>query len=184
MAVLRQLWSARDELARKLDLAPSKVMPDRVLSAIAGYVREDRGPSRAELGRIDGIRRTRVRRYQDVWKRAIDSAMALPAEQLPPMKERSAYSSNPRNWERHNPEKYALWQLVRPAVNDLAESLRLPAENLIAPAELREITWNCPEPTVEAVQRKLTELGSRPWQIEVLAPTLVAAISNPAAAQA
>ena len=53
----------------------------------------------------------------------------------------------------------------------------MPVENLLSPDALRRVLWTPPEPAdVDAVAAALAELGARPWQVDLTAPIVVAAI--------
>jgi ribonuclease D len=57
-----------------------------------------------------------------------------------------------------------------------AEERELPVENLLTPELLRQICWLLPEPS--EVPRLLSEMGARPWQIEIAAPILIDALAQ------
>ena len=53
----------------------------------------------------------------------------------------------------------------------------MPVENLLSPDALRRVLWTPPEPAdLDAVAAALRELGARPWQVDLAAPIVVAAI--------
>lgn len=177
MAVVRELWTARDEVARRLDLAPSKVLPDRAISELATPVKKGTAvPGRSEMRAIEGFRRRQAHRHESTWLAALDRVRALPQSALPAVRApRDADGTpQPRSWERQEPEAWARWNRVRPAVNDLAEELELPPENLLSPDALKRITWRPPNRVDDSsVDAALAELKVRPWQRELVTPLLV-----------
>lgn len=179
LAVVRELWRARDEIARRTDKAPGKVLPDKAISEFAAG--EDRG--RDALRRIEGFKRRTARRYEANWLAAADRAAALSRKELPPARVPSEGPPPPRSWERNSPEAYARWLRARDAVNSLAEEIGLPAENMITPDLWRRLCWRPPE-TVDAanVDAFLADLGARQWQRDLVVPVLVAAIEPPGTA--
>lgn len=184
MAVVRELWTARDEVARRLDLAPGKVLPDRAIAELAAPLRKgDSLPERGNLRAVEGFRRRQAQRHESTWVSALDRVRHLSTSHYPPLRlRRDDASSSPRSWERNHPEAWARWNRVRPAVNQLAESLQLPAENLLSPDALRRITLTPPAvTTTESVSEALAGLGVRPWQRELVTGVLVAAFREDAA---
>lgn len=60
----------------------------------------------------------------------------------------------------------------------LAERLSMPQENLITPDTVRRVCWEPPESvSADSVARALSGHGARPWQVELVTPVLVAALS-------
>ena len=56
----------------------------------------------------------------------------------------------------------------------------MPLENLLAPAVLKEISWEPPEVvTLDSVQEKLREFGAREWQIRRTAAVITVAFLEP-----
>lgn len=175
MAIVRELWQARDEIARKNDTAPGKILQDRAISDLASTVRKGAAvPGRTDLRTIEGFKRRQAKRYESTWVSALDRVGALSASQLPPM--RAPHDDGPpapRSWERHDPEAWARWNRVRPAINDLADDLHLPPENLLTPDTLRRVTYRPPaDPSPEMIDAQLSDLGARAWQRELVVPVL------------
>jgi ribonuclease D len=72
----------------------------------------------------------------------------------------------PRAWADRNPEADARLKAARPVVEQRAEELRMPTENLLTPESLRRVAWNPPQPlTAASVGEALSALGARSWQI-------------------
>lgn len=181
MAVVRELWQARDEVARRLDLSPSKVLPDRAISELAAPLRKSSPlPQRGDLRAVEGFRRRQAHRHESTWVAALERVAQLSPREHPPLRlPREDASSTPRSWERHEPEAWARWNRVRPAVNELAERLQLPPENLLSPDALRRVTLRPPaDLSVDAVDAALAELGARPWQRELVAPVVAASFQD------
>jgi ribonuclease D len=84
-------------------------------------------------------------------------------------------------WRERFPEKYAPLTHARFAVETLAHDLSIPAENLISPEVIRRICWAPPAAStaaldVAAVAQAMTTLGARPWQVEIVAEPVAAAL--------
>lgn len=184
LAVLRELWTAREELARELDRTPSKVLPHQALVAAAVA----RPTSRRKLAALKEFSSRQARLHEDLWWRCVDRALRLPEGELPAMRAPLAPGElpQPRSWPRRHPEAAAALERVRGAVRERAEELRLPQELLLAPDLQRRIAWGVgqqqaqgasPEVSVPALTHRLTSLGARPWQVEQVAAVLSRALT-------
>lgn len=160
LAVARSLWLAREEYAREQDIAPGRLVPDRALVAA---VRADPA-SKHELAALKDFHGRASRSQLDRWWAAIEAGRnenrppveRVPSDALPP----------PRAWADRNPEADTRLKAARPAIENLAVSLRMPAENLLTPETLRRVAWSPPQPVTEAsIARALAEHGTRSWQI-------------------
>jgi ribonuclease D len=115
------------------------------------------------------------------WLAAIEKAMNTPEDQWPPMKSGADTLPPIKLWRDRFPEKYAPLTHARFAVETLAHELSIPAENLISPEIIRRICWAAPEDSlhalnVAAVATAMSRLGARAWQVEIVAPSVAAAL--------
>ncbi|GAA4391451.1 ribonuclease D [Tsukamurella soli] len=175
----RELWLARDELARKRDVAPGRTLPDAAIvnAATVNPVTE------AELTALPVFGGPRMRRTARRWLAAIERANALPDTRLPSLHgPRPAVPAGNR-WGRSNPEAADRLARVRAALTTIAETNNLPVENLLPPDAVRQLCWSWqpqldgdPAATVDAV---LADAGARSWQrrltVAALAEVLTAA---------
>ncbi|MBW3069691.1 ribonuclease D [Actinomyces sp. 594] len=184
LAVLRELWTAREELARELDVTPSKVLPHRALVAAAVA----QPSSRRRLASLREFSSRSVRDHQELWWSAVERAMALPEDELPPLHTPLAPGElpQPRSWGRHHPESAEALELVRSAVRARAEQLRLPHELLLGTDVQRRLAWELGEARAAgeqadaspaAISTRLQVLGARPWQVDQVSAPLAAALS-------
>lgn len=173
LAIVRELWLARDEIARETDRAPGRILQDAAISELAALVtrQEPQVPSPAELRRIVGFKRRQARQYESTWLAALDRVAALPRSELPLLRLPGNGIPTPRNWERINPQAAHRWEVVRPAVVELATELNVPVENLIAPDALRHLLWEPKLPlSMATISAQLAEHDVRRWQQELVAP--------------
>ncbi|MGO4957313.1 HRDC domain-containing protein [Luteococcus sp. Sow4_B9] len=176
MAVVKELWTTRDELAARLDKAPGRLVQDAAISelaVLAGTTKPAHVPTKEELRGVNGFKRRTAKQYENNWIQALERVTALTSRELPALRMSPDGPPAPRSWERRHPEAFARWNRVRPATQQLAEKLGMPPENLISPDTLRRITFEPPAFTTEAVDARLEELGARPWQREIVVPVLV-----------
>lgn len=179
LAVVRELWQRRDEIAAGNDRAPGKVLTDRAIVGLAATITPEnvRRIGRRDLRAIDGFAWRGASRYESTWLDAVADVGRLTRDQLPKVGQNSDMPPNPRSWETRHPEAFARWQALRPAANAVAERLDVPAENLITPEYLRRLAWEPPHPFNHAtVEGFLAGYGVRPWQLEAIVPALVAAL--------
>lgn len=181
LAVVRELWQARDELAARLDRAPGKVLPDRAISTLAARANaaEVKRLGPADLAAVPEFAWRFPSRYRDRWLGALDRAARLTRDQLPPRQLTPDGPPPPRNWPARNPEAAARWEAVRPAVVELAERIEVPVENLVSPEALRRVLWEPPaRTTAETIDAALAAELVRPWQRELLVPVIVRRLSE------
>jgi ribonuclease D len=177
-ALVRELWQARDAIAIERDVSPGRVIPDAGLIELA-----TKAPtSSAQLGEGPASRATR--RYQRQWIAAVRHALALPESELPLLTLRADGPPPARAWADRDPVAGARLAQARSTLVDLALAHHVPVENLLSPDALRRVLWTPPEPAdLDAVAAALRELGARPWQVDLVAPIVVAAIeAHPQAA--
>ena len=175
LAVVRELWTAREELAAAEDRAPGRIVPDRAIAELAGLLEKDERTRlvRADLRAVRGFTNRLANRHEAVWVAALDRAAGLSRAQLPPRHSLPDGPPQPRSWERRWPESFERFNRVRPALIELAGTLELPVENLLSPDHLRRLLWDSPDTTDEAtVDARLAELGSRQWQRDLAVPVI------------
>lgn len=174
LAAVRELWLERDSLARKRDVAPGRLIPDAALVAAAKAM-----PATVpQLLATKGFHGRAAQREAPRWLRCITVARDL--EELPPLHLPTNAPPPPRVWADRDPEAAARLATARPLLQELADQLKLPLENLLTPDFLRRLAWRPPsEITEEAVAEQLAGLGARPWQVELTAPVITAAFLDP-----
>ncbi|MEO9328630.1 ribonuclease D [Gordonia sp. B21] len=177
LAAVRELWTAREQLAERRDVAPGRVLPD---TAIVNAATVDPKTS-AELTRLPVFGGPRQRRQAGIWLNALKRARELPESELPARKTAGTGLPPVNRWEQRNPEAAARMARIRPALKGIAEANTLPVENLLAPDVVRQLAWDglSGEVTAEAVDAYLAGAGARQWQrsltVEALAEALVEA---------
>ncbi|MFD4861087.1 HRDC domain-containing protein [Streptomyces atratus] len=177
MAVVRELWTARDQVARRRDISPGKVLGDAAIVEAALAL----PPNTQALTALPGFGHRMGRRQLEQWQAAIDRAKALPDAELPQPGQTLAGPPPPRAWADKDPAAAARLSAARAAVSGLAERLHMPQENLITPDTVRRVCWEPPKnPTSDAIESALTGYGARRWQIEQVAPLLVRALMSAA----
>ncbi|GAA1200752.1 ribonuclease D [Streptomyces hebeiensis] len=174
MAVVRELWTARDQVAQRRDVSPGKVLSDAAIVEAALAV-----PTHVQaLMALPGFGHRMGRRQLEQWQAAVDRARGLTDTDLPQPGQQTPGPPPPRSWADKDPAAAARLSAARAAVTELAERLGMPQENLITPDTVRRVCWEPPrDVTPEAVAHALTSHGARPWQVEQVTPLLTAALT-------
>lgn len=173
LQVVKDLWWARDAIARETDIAPGRIVNDRALTGFAAHCGERVTLTSDDLARSSGLGKGRARRYADRWRAALAASASTRPADYPPKRVRHDGPPPPRSWERHHPDEAARWERIRPAMNALAETLDLPPENLISPECLRQLCWAPPrDDSPLGVDAFLADLGARRWQRDAVAGPL------------
>jgi ribonuclease D len=174
IAAVRELWTLRDRLAQERDVSPGRVLTDAAIVTAALAM-----PSSVQgLAALPGFGNRMSRRQLAVWQGAVDRARALPERELPLAAPPLGAPPPPRTWADRDPAAAARLSAARAAISRLAEELNLPQENLIAPDAVRRLCWEpLAEPSAAAVAGRLLERGARPWQVELAADVVSAALS-------
>ncbi|MHB9758177.1 HRDC domain-containing protein [Streptomyces sp. BYX5S] len=174
MAVVRELWTARDHVAQRRDVSPGKVLGDAAIVEAALAL----PPNVHALSGLPGFGHRMGRRQLEQWQAAIDRAKALPDSELPQPGQPTTGPPPPRAWADKDPAAAARLSAARAAVSALAETLSMPQENLITPDTVRRVCWEPPASVdAESVAEALRSHGARRWQVEQVTPILIPALA-------
>ncbi|AKJ10023.1 3'-5' exonuclease [Streptomyces incarnatus] len=174
LGVVRELWETRDRIARKRDVSPGKVLSDAAIVEAALAL-----PAGVHaLAALNGFGHRMGRRQLEQWQAAVDRAKALPESALPQPGQPVTGPPPPRAWADKDPAAAARLSAARAGVTALAERLNMPQENVVSPDTVRRICWEPPKVVdTGSVERALAGYGARAWQVELVAPVLVSALS-------
>jgi ribonuclease D len=176
LAVVRALWQARDQRARARDIAPGRVLPDSAIIAVATT-----SPATIdELGRLPGWGGRSTRRLvTELWP-TIAAAYELPDAALPRPAAAGDGPPPASRWRDRDPVAAERLARARAALAEISEKHTVPVENLITPDLVRRLAWSPPSTEPDAVAAYLTSGGARPWQVELTAGPLSAAMVDEA----
>jgi ribonuclease D len=174
LAAVRELWAARDELARSRDVSPGRIVGD---NAIVAAALADPG-SRGDLLSTKGFHGRGAQRYAERWLDALKRARDLSEEELPVRAPRTDGPPAPRSWAERDPVAAERLVLAREGMTQLSEEHQVPAENLLSPDTVRRVMWEPAGSDVATLAAQLRGLGAREWQIELTAPMLAAAVAG------
>ncbi len=172
LAVVRNLWYARDELARQRDLSPGRVLPDSAIVDAALTM----PATREALAGMPVFRGRAQRRETGRWFAAIAAAREGADVELPPQTAAHDGPPPPRSWASRQPDAAVRLAAARASVVEIAENHVVPVENLLAPDTLRRAAWDPPEPaTAATVAEAFRSHGARQWQIDLTAAAIAEA---------
>jgi len=179
LAVIKSLWIARDEIASQQDIAAGKLLNDSAIVELAIAVPTTKKEFEKCLRPL-GLRARWMENLQ-LWLDSIASAVVLPEDQWPTMRTNADTLPPIKLWREKFPEKFAPLSHARAAIELIAEENQIPVENLITPEHVRRVCWKPPVGatstlSVSEVESALSELGARQWQIDLVAPSLAAAL--------
>ena len=169
LAAVRELWTVRDEVARRRDIAPGRILPDS--SIIEAALADPKTvPDLTALPVFGGPRQ---RRSAETWLAALARARDDPE---PPSAPEPATGLPPvSRWHRRKPEAATRLQAVRDGLTELSERVAVPIENLVSPELVRRLCWDW-SVSVD-VDDFLRDGGARPWQRELVVPVVAAALT-------
>jgi ribonuclease D len=175
LAVVRSLWETRDGVARARDTSPGRVLPDRAIVAAATALPR----TVPQLTALSEFATKGARRRAATWQAAVSAALALPADELPPLRGPGTDAPPPaRAWADRDPAAAARLDVARPLVAAIADEHGMPTENLLQPDALRRLCWTPPADLDEAsVAEFLRSRGAREWQVSLVARPVAEALS-------
>jgi ribonuclease D len=173
LAVVKALWEARDALARQRDTIGSRILPDAALVAAALADPQ----SRSGLSRVPGFDTRNAQRYLRQFVAAIAAARALDDADLPRLAPPSDGPPPARAWVAKHPAAADRLASCRRTVREVAATVDVPQENVLPPDAVRRLAWQPPQPvSPQSVAAALKSAGARPWQVDLTAPALAAAL--------
>lgn len=175
LAIVRALWTVRNEIAQEIDISQGRLLSDVAIVELAVVAHSKTIKTKKDLERALRPLGLRARWMENsaTWISTITDAIALPEESWP--KARSDTDSLPplKIWRERFPEKYAPLTHAKARLIEKSAKLEIPLENMITPEYVRRVCWMSSKGSVAQV---LAALGARTWQIEIAAPILEAAL--------
>ncbi len=141
LAMVRELWQAREQLAQRRDISPGRILPDAAIVAAAATP----VASLDQLLALPGFRGRPgpARGPHLVAERSRRPAgcpdSALPAQSLPTDAPPPA-----RAWADKDPVAAARLAAARAELAELSERCTVPVENIVSPDSVRRVLWAPP----------------------------------------
>lgn len=179
LAIVRSLWIARDKVASQSDIAQGKLLNDNAIVELAISAPTTKKEFEKALRPL-GLR-ARWLENLPLWLESIASAVALPEQEWPQLRTNADSLPPIKLWRDKFPEKYAPLSHARLRLEKISEENSIPVENLITPELVRRICWNPPSGSteqlqVEAVEKALSNLGARSWQVNLVGQAISEAL--------
>ncbi|WP_421840575.1 HRDC domain-containing protein [Mycobacterium sp.] len=184
LAAIRELWSARDHIAQRRDIAPRRILPD---SAIVNAALED-PKSVDDLAALPVFGGRNQRRNAAAWLAALQAARET--SDLPEMNEPSNGPPPAARWSKRKPEAAARLDAARAGLAEVSQRVGVPTENLVSPDLVRRLCWDwedaCADEAEPAktIDEYLLTGQARAWQRELVVPILAAAVTRAVEASA
>jgi ribonuclease D len=172
LAAVREMWTTRDHIAQRRDIAPGRILPD---AAIINAATSD--PDTVDkLLALPVFGGARQRRSANVWLEAL--ARARSTTDVPKATEPMTGPPPAVRWSRRKPEAAERLEAVRAGLNELSQRVSVPTENLLTPELVRRLVWDWQpaDDTPAVIDAFLSEAGARPWQRELTVPVLTEAL--------
>jgi ribonuclease D len=170
---VREMWTTRDQIAARRDIAPGRILPDSAIVAAAAA-----DPKTVEeLTALPVFGGSRQRRQADVWLAAVARGRENPepTNSVEPPTGPPAVS----RWTRRKPEAAARLAAVREKLAELSERVTVPAENLVSPDLVRRLCWDWQgaDDAESAIEAFLRDGDARGWQRGLVVPVLAEALT-------
>lgn len=182
LQLVRELYAIRERRAFGSDVSPPTIMPTKVLINIGR-----REPTtESELARVPGFPshdRAVVRTWMSYVERALNDEEAM----WPSLQDRKAKKPPSQvKWQREYPENWPKVKLAKELISETAMTLGIPGVNLLSSSILRKALWTKQEIAggnldgldTHALIPLLVDAGARPWQAEIAAPVIAAALNE------
>ena len=186
LALIRELWTARDNVARELDIAPGRLLSDAVIIELARKKPE----TYEELLELQIVREKIRHEHQKselkTWWKILSGGYEMDQSHWPEMRARGDGMPPPKIWRDKFPIAYIHYQHARLLLGAVSDALKIPLENLISPELVRRVTFNegkeqiykDPSDRKSFVEATLTAGSARPWQIRLSVEPLANALAN------
>lgn len=174
LAAVRELWTVRDHIARRRDIAPGRILPD---SAIIEAATVD-PKSVTELTALPVFGGSRQRRSADVWLSALSKARS--DTRPPDAHEPQTGPPPPVRWAKRKPEAAARLDAARARLSVVSQEVSVPTENLVTPEVVRRLCWDWKPVSdpADAIEAFLAEAGARDWQRKLVVLPLTEALTS------
>jgi len=186
LALIRELWLARDLRAQEIDLAPGRLLSDAVIVELAMKKPEDESSFRALPIMKERIRNQVQREHLSLWWQVLSKAYAISEAEWPQMRARGEAIPPARIWRNKFPLAAIHLANVRAGLAEISSAKNIPIENIISPELVRKVVFDegrersfANQPSLEdEIRNRLKEFGARDWQIELAAPALAIGLAN------
>ena len=161
-AVVKAVWHAREELGKRLDVSPGRLIPDSSLIELA----TSRPKTKGEMSANKKFAGRASRSYLDTWWAALNEG--LKDLRPPELRVKSEGIPNHRIWAHKHPMADARLQVLKEIMSRLSTQHKLPTENILTPDYMRQLAWHLKIKGAAEVREFLSGCGARPWQLDLV----------------
>jgi len=172
LSVVRSIWQAREELGQKLDVSPSRLIPDTSIVELA----QSKPKTKGELAANKRFAGRASRSYLDVWWQALQDG--LKDRHPPELRTKQDGMPNHRIWANKFPEADARLTALKIPMAEIASEVGMPSENVLTPDYMRQVAWNLDLNGAEEISRFISGCGARPWQAELVSERFSLALNQ------
>lgn len=166
--IIRELWNSRDQLAKSLDVAPGRLIPDASIVHAAIQNPRSMGQLASDRNFRGRASRNEIRRW---WDAIVRAKTAPPPDPLPRDPHQIPHH---RNWPNKYPEAATRLTDLRVITQSLSQEHGIPAENLFPPEVIKKLAWNgFDAKDLPSLFELLLKLGARKWQCELCAESFL-----------
>jgi len=185
LAIIRYLWTKRDQIAQQSDIAAGRLLSDSILVDIARYKPQSKSDFLSLPSVRARIKNERLRDRVDLWWDAIGESYQIPESDWPEMRGRGEGLPPPRIWKEKYPRAHAHLTHARHLLQEISHANSIPVENLLTPDLVRRVLFDegrearhtLDSALIEKVSVQLREGGAREWQITLCAQSLALALT-------
>jgi ribonuclease D len=121
MTIVRDLWLARDEIARQIDLAPGRVLGDLAIIELATL----RPDNLEAVAKVISWRTKLESPPFHTWLKVLNNALKTPLDQQPEFRVASENLPPMKIWKEKNPLGYARLTHARAALIELSKQIQI-----------------------------------------------------------
>ncbi|WP_035011203.1 ribonuclease D [Corynebacterium jeikeium] len=195
--IAHDLWESRDAMARRGDISPESILRSRDLVDIAGRAERDRVGALQQLNsclhRSRARMKPRARRHmaEQLSDALMSDTQDIETQQFHPPHAPSKGIPDYRTWPDEYPVAAAYSDAILTAADNAANILQIRLDTIVTRRNLRQAAWSCwlakdtnaldiaEDPIAEWEQllgETWTDLGLRPWQVELLLNAVAPAV--------
>ena len=170
LEIVHQLYITRENLGKKLDIAPTMLLKNKALTQAAKIMPH----SREEMMKLSLFKGKKTRAHKNKWWGAIARAYSCPEEKLVKFtrKENNAPFPN-TSWKKNYPDIHEQLQKIKTLCEQLAKEKNLRIETLITSKDRHILAWNLPtHPTATQINNALQMCSLLKWQKNLLSQYL------------
>ena len=173
--IVMNLWMTRDEIAKKLDMAPGRVLNDASIIEIALV----KPKTVLELIELKSVKHRFGQQYAQNWYESLQKSLMEEQSNWPVKIQNPESIPLPKSWEQKNPEANIRLKVFKKLLLEKSEEMLIPVENLGQPEMIRKWCWLKPTSQEMDTHEWFINQGARSWQAQILTKMSLDVLGNP-----